>query len=129
MDGVIPEVENSAMAIRKAAVGSASNSRVEFLGGDAFADPYMLLGARLSWRNIADNGVDLTVCGGNLTDTCFVTGGSTITLRGFENHDFGQPRTFGFTLKYSYNWETISRSCRAQSLAGLFLPRIAMIAV
>jgi iron complex outermembrane receptor protein len=64
---------------------------------------YGLLNARIEWTNFLTKGVDLSVFGSNLTQKTYIQGGFALAPQlGFESDFYGEPRTYGVSLKVHF---------------------------
>jgi iron complex outermembrane recepter protein len=75
----------------------------ENLGRDiAFEDPYGLIDARLELQRIGGSNLDVALWGKNLTDKEYAVNISDQPVFGFTASLYGDPRTYGMSLKYSF---------------------------
>jgi iron complex outermembrane receptor protein len=66
-------------------------------------DPsYRLMNGRIEWTNVLGHGVDLAVFGNNLFNKTYVLGGYPIAQLGFDSVLYGEPRTFGASVKVRF---------------------------
>jgi iron complex outermembrane receptor protein len=68
----------------------------------AFQDAYNLLDARVELRHIAGSRVDVSIWGKNLTNTDYAVNISDQPVFGFTSAIYGDPRTYGMNVKYSF---------------------------
>jgi len=67
----------------------------------AVAQAEDLLSARLDWTNLFGRPIDLSIWGKNLTNETYLIGGTDIDQElGFSIGTYGEPRTYGVTLRY-----------------------------
>ena len=65
--------------------------------------PYALVNARVAWDNIRGSNFSAAAFVNNLTDKTYaIFTFSTINTLGFNTKFFGQPRTYGVSLKYEF---------------------------
>lgn len=64
---------------------------------------YGLLNGRLEWNGIADSSFDLALFMTNITNRRYIAGGYPLTSQiGFESVFYGEPRTYGASLKFRW---------------------------
>jgi iron complex outermembrane receptor protein len=68
----------------------------------AFQDAYNLLDARVELKHIAGSRVDVSIWGKNLTNTDYAVNISDQPVFGFTSAIYGDPRTYGMNVKYSF---------------------------
>jgi iron complex outermembrane receptor protein len=88
-------------------VGYAYLSKVTFadanLGrGIAFQGGYGLVDARMALKNIVGSGFDVAIWGKNLTNKLYNVNISDEPVFGFTTDIFGDPRTYGVEVRYSF---------------------------
>ena len=67
----------------------------------AVAQAEDLVGARLDWTNAFGRPIDISIWGKNLTNETYLVGGTDIDQElGFSIGTYGEPRTYGITVRY-----------------------------
>jgi len=101
----LPVSESFAKASLYVAYSYLSSQNVSPTPGEpgAILESYSLLNANLSLRNIAQTGFDLSFFGNNLTNKLYrVSNNNGFFGQGLQATLYGEPRTFGVKLRYSF---------------------------